>query len=238
MTRLACLALLGSLASPAGAQTIDEIVARHMTARGGVERWQAVRSLRMAGRAFAGPGREALVTREIKRPGRVRTEFTFQGLTGVYAFDGKRGWQVSPLTGVLDPQSLEPENAQVAAEQADLEGVLAGGAKKGYTLALIGRETVAGREAFHIRATPKTGPPQEHYLDAETYLLVRTESTRQVRDRTVQLETAYGDYRSVGGVVIPHAIEIGARGRPERVHIVVETVDVNVPIDDQRFRKP
>ena len=75
-----------------------------MAARGGVERWQAIRSLRMTGRAFAGPGREALVTREIKRPGRVRTEFTFQGLTGVYAFDGKRGWQVSPLTGILDPR--------------------------------------------------------------------------------------------------------------------------------------
>ena len=235
---LASVALLGSLASPAGAQSIDEIVARHMTARGGSERWQAIRSLRMTGRAFAGPGREALVTREIKRPGRVRTEFTFQGLTGVYAYDGKRGWQVSPLTGVLDPQALEPENAQVAAEQADLEGALAGGARKGYTLALIGRETLAGREALHIRVTPKTGPPQEHYLDAETYLLVRTEATRQVRGRTVLLETVYGDYRSVGGAVFAHSIDIGARGRPDRVHIVVESIEVNPPIDDKRFRMP
>ena len=233
-----CLALLGWLPSPAAAQTMDEIVARHMAARGGAARWQQIRSLRMAGRAFAGPGREALVTREIKRPGRVRTEFTFQGLTGVYAFDGKRGWQVSPLTGVLDPRPLEMENAQVAAEQADLEGALAGGAKKGYTLALIGREPIDGRDALHIRVTPKAGPSQEQFLDAETYLLVRTESTRQVRGRTVQLETAYGDYRSIGGVVIPHAIDIGARGRPERVHIVVETVDVNLPIDDKRFRMP
>ena len=235
---LASVALLGSLASPAGAQSIDEIVARHMAARGGSERWQAIRSLRMTGRAFAGPGREALVTREIKRPGRVRTEFTFQGLTGVYAYDGKRGWQVSPLTGVLDPQDLEPENAQAAAEQADLEGALAGGARKGYTLAVIGRETLAGREALHIRVTSKTGPPQEHYLDAETYLLVRTEATRQVRGRTTLLETVYGDYRSVGGAVFAHSIDIGARGRPDRVHIVVESIEVNPSIDDKRFRMP
>ena len=235
---LASVALIGSLASPASAQSIDEIVARHMAARGGSERWQAIRSLRMIGRAFAGPGREALVTREIKRPGRVRTEFTFQGLTGVYAYDGKRGWQVSPLTGVLDPQALEPENAQVAAEQADLEGALAGGARKGYTLALIGPETIAGREALHIRVTPKTGPPQDHYLDAETYLLVRTEATRQVRGRTTLLETVYGDYRSVGGAVFAHSIDIGARGRPDRVHIVVESIEVNPSIDDKRFRMP
>jgi outer membrane lipoprotein-sorting protein len=235
---LAGVALLAALASPAAAQSADEIVARHMAARGGGERWQAIRSLRMSGRAIAGPGREALVTREIKRPGRVRTEFTFQGLTGVYAYDGKRGWQVSPLTGVLDPQSLEPENAQVAAEQADLEGALVGGARKGYTLALIGRETVAGREAWHLRVTPKTAPPQEHYLDAETYLLLKTEAARQVRGRTVLLETTYGDYRAVGGVVVAHSIDIGARGRPERVHIVVESVEVNPPIDDKRFRMP
>ncbi len=40
------------------------------------------------------------------------------------------------------------------------------------------------------------------------------------------------------GVVIPHSIDIGARGRPERVRIVVETVEVNPPIDDKRFRMP
>jgi hypothetical protein len=168
----------------------------------------------------------------------VRTEFTFQGLTGVYAFDGKRGWQVSPLIGILDPQALEPENAQVAAEQADLEGALASSAQNGATLAVIGPETIAGREALHIRLTPKTGPPQEHYLDAETFLLVRTDSLRLVRGRSVLVETSYGDYRSVGGVMFPHAIDIGARGRPDRVHIVVETVDINPSIDDKRFRKP
>ena len=42
---LASVALIGSLASPAAAQSIDEIVAKHMAARGGAERWQAIRTL-------------------------------------------------------------------------------------------------------------------------------------------------------------------------------------------------
>lgn len=235
---LTSLALVVSVASPATAQTIDEIVARHLAARGGAERWQAIRSVRMTGRAIAGPGREALVTREIKRPGRVRTEFTFQGITGVFAYDGKRGWQVSPLTGIVEPQALGPENTLAALEQADMEGPLAGARKKGSTLALIGRETVAGREAYRIRVTPTTGASQDQFLDVETYLLVRTESTREVRGRAVQLETTFGDYRTVGGLVVPHSLEIGARGRPERVRISVETVELNAPIDDGRFRAP
>ena len=235
---LLLLAQLGALAPPAAAQTIEEIVARHMAARGGLERWQAIRSLRMTGRVVAGPGREALVIREIKRPGRVRTEFTFQGITGVYAYDGKRGWQVSPLTGIVEPQALEPENAQAALEQTDIEGLLVGGAKKGYTMILVGRETIAGRDAFRIRLTPKTGPAVEQYLDAETYLLLRTDSTREARGRAVHLEATYSDYRAVGGLMFPHGIEFGARERPGRVQIVVETVEINPVIDDGRFRRP
>jgi hypothetical protein len=72
---------------PAGAtaQTLDEIVAKHIAARGSAARIEAIQSLRMTGKARASGGREALVVREIKLPGRIRTEFTVQGLTGVYA---------------------------------------------------------------------------------------------------------------------------------------------------------
>ena len=235
---LMLLVRFGPLAPTAAAQTIDEIVARHMAARGGLERLQAIRSLRMTGRVIAGPGREALVIREIKRPSRVRTEFTFQGITGVYAYDGTRGWQVSPLTGIVEPQALEPENVQTALEQADIEGPLVGGAKKGYTLTLVGREIIGGREAYRIRLTPKTGQPLEQCLDAETGLLLRTDATRQFRGHTVRVETTFGEYRAIGGVMFPHAIDFGARGRPGRVQIVVESIELNPVIDDGRFRRP
>jgi len=235
---LACGALSLGFVAAAAAQTVDEIVARHVEARGGAARWQALRSLRMTGRAIAGPGREALVTREIKRPGRVRTEFTFQGVTGVFAYDGKRGWQISPLTGVLEPQALDPGNLQAAIDQADVEGVLVAARKKGATLSLVGREPVAGRDAFRIRVTPKAGPSQDQWLDTETYLLVRTEAVREVRGRPVLMETTYGNHRTVGGLVIPHTIDVGARDRPEQVRIVIETVDINPRIDDGRFKAP
>jgi outer membrane lipoprotein-sorting protein len=232
------LVVLGSLVATADAQTIDEIVALHAAARGSAEQWRAVRTLRMTGRALAGPGREALVTREIKRPDRIRTEFTFQGITGVFAFDGKRGWQVSPLTGVLDPQLMEPGDTMVAMQQIDVDGALVSARKQGAKLVLIGHETVAGRDALRIRVTPKTGPEQEQFLDAGTFLILRSDSTRQVGGRAVVVETTFGDYRSVGGLTLPHAIEMGARDRPQRVRIIVENIEVNPPIDDTRFKMP
>ena len=59
-----------------------------------------------------------------------------------------------------------------------------------------------------------------------------------VRGRQISQETTFGNYRTVGGLVVPHEITIGANGRPERVRIVVETVELNASIDDQRFRLP
>ena len=106
------LAAVALLAPPTvAAQTVDEIVARHVAARGGREALAAVRTVRMTGRATAGPGREAIVRREIARPGRIRTEFVFQGTTGVYAWDGSAGWRVSPLDGGLEPEPLPAEEA-------------------------------------------------------------------------------------------------------------------------------
>ena len=39
-------ATLGLAAVPASALTVDEVIARHVEARGGADRWQAIRTLR------------------------------------------------------------------------------------------------------------------------------------------------------------------------------------------------
>jgi hypothetical protein len=94
---------------------VDEIVARYVAAaRGGREALAAVKTLRMTGRAIAGPGREAIVRREIARPCRIRTEFVFQGTTGVYVWDGAKGWQISPLDGRFEPEPMSAEAAPSA----------------------------------------------------------------------------------------------------------------------------
>ena len=235
---IASFAVVSLFATAAFAQTMDEILQRHAVAVGGTARWQSIRTLRMSGRATAGPGREAIVTREIKRPGRVRTEFTFQGTTGVFAVDGKRGWQISPLTGIVEPRLMEPDEALAAVAQAEPESALAAARKQGATLVLVGREAVSGRETLHVRATAKNGVVQDHFVDAETFLTLRTITTRKVGGRAVEVETSFSDYRSIGGLVLPHRIEMGSPTRPERLQIVVETIELNVPIEDSRFKAP
>ena len=186
------LAAVALLAPPAvAAETVDEIVARHVAARGGREALAAVRAVRMTGRATAGPGRQAIVRREIARPGRIRTELEFQGTTGVWAWDGSAGWRVSPLDGGLEPEALPAEEAASLAEQADLEGPLVDWKAKGHAVEVVGQETLPGGLAHRLKVTPKSGAPRTVWVDAATGLVVRTESTRRLRGRDVVLETVF-----------------------------------------------
>ena len=155
------LAAVALLAPPAvAAETVDEIVARHVAARGGREALAAVRAVRMTGRATAGPGRQAIVRREIARPGRIRTEFEFQGTTGVWAWDGSAGWRVSPLDGGLEAEALPAEEAASLAEQADLEGPLVDWKAKGHAVEVVGPATLPGGLAHRLKVTPKSGAPR------------------------------------------------------------------------------
>lgn len=233
---LALIAVLG--AGAARAQTLDEIVARHLSARGGQEALAAVRTLRMSGHAFAGPGREAILRREIARPGRIRTEFVFQGTTGVYVWDGSRGSRVSPLDGNFDPEPLSEDAAALSAEQADLEGPLVDWRQKGHRVELVGSASLPGGAAHELKVTLKSGVARRVFVDAQTGLIVKTSSTRQTNGHELEFETVYGDYRETAGVRFARSIEIGIRDRPQRLRIEVERVEVNPTLDDSRFRLP
>src|SRR5262249_25159716 len=176
---------------------------------GGREALAAVRTLRMTGHAFAGPGREAVVRREIARPGRIRTEFVFQGTTGIYVWDGSAGWRVSPLDGSFDAEPMPAEAAALSAEEADFEGPLVDWKAKGHRVELVGPATLPGGAAHELKVTLKSGAERHVWVDAASGLVVKTASTRTVRGHEMQFETLYGDYAETAGVRFARSIEIG-----------------------------
>jgi hypothetical protein len=192
----------------------------------------------MAGRATAGPGRDAIVRREIMRPDRIRTEFVFQGTTGVYAWDGSAGWRVSPLDGGFEPEPLPAEDAGLAAEQADIDGPLIDWKAKGHAMELLGSTAPPGGAAYELKVTLRSGAVRHLFVDATTGLVVRTVSTRKRRGRELTIETDFADFRETGGVTFARSIDSGVKGRPRRLRIVVDSVEVNPTIDESRFQMP
>lgn len=218
--------------------TAEEIVARHVAARGGIDRIRAITSLRESGRLSAGPNRTALVTRELKRPARSRIRFTVQGVTSVYVSDGQRGWRLSPFEGDVEPHSLPEEAVGEAVEQADIEGPLVDWKTKGHQVELAGRESVNGRDSWKVKLTLKSGAVRYEYLDVASFARTRSDSTRLVRGRHVQLQTTFDDYTKKSGVLFPRRIDVTVVGRPQRVSIMVDKVEVNPRLSDALFEMP
>jgi outer membrane lipoprotein-sorting protein len=232
------LAAAAALALPAAAQTVDEIIAKNIEARGGMQALKAANTMRMSGRMTVGPGLEAPFVLEQKRPSRMRLDITFQGMTGTQAYDGGSAWMVMPFMGKKDPEKVPDEEAQAFSEQADFDGILVDYKDKGHTVELMGKEPVEGSEAWKLKVTLKDGAIRYIYLDADAFLEIRTEGKRKIRGSEVEGESSIGDYKEVAGLMMPHAVESGAKGSPQKQKITIDQIEINVPIDDARFVMP
>jgi len=237
--KMLMLFALGLLLAPVvQAQTVDELLAKHYAAQGGLDKLKAINTTRVTGTLGVGPGMEAPFTMERKRPGKSRMEFSLQGMTGIRAFDGAKTWSVMPFMGKKDPEVGSDEENKNAQDDADFDGTLVDWKAKGHTVELVGKESVEGADAYKLKVTKKNGKIEYHYLDAETYLLVKTEGKANVRGTEMDVETTFSDYKDVDGMMQPFSVEQGAKGMPQKQKMTFTKIEMNVPMDDSRFAFP
>jgi len=224
------------LAVPAFSQTLDEVIAKSLEARGGLGRLRAVQSIRVTGRMSMGKGEASMVV-ERKRPGSIRAEITLRGERVVQAWDGVTAWGIPPM-GSGQPEVLPAEAAAAMADEADVDGPLVDYRAKGHQVTLLGKATLDGGDSYKIEVRKKGGAVEIHFLDARSYLTVRIEGKRTVRGTVVEGESLLGDYREAGGILWPYSIKSGARGNPEKQTLTVDKIEVDPALDDARFKMP
>jgi hypothetical protein len=233
----ACAAAL-LLSATATAQTADEIVAKFIKTVGGMERIQAVKSLRRTGRYNGGGGFEAQIIEENRRPNLVRQEFIIQGMTGVTAYDGHTGWKIEPWNGKKDAEPLGEEEMKGIVEDSDLDGPLVNYQQKGVKVEYAGTDEVEGTDTYKLRVTMPNGDVRVYYMDTDYFVPIKMDTKRMVRGAEREYETILGDYKEVNGWYLPFSIESGPKGSPFRGKVTYEKIEANVAIDDARFRQP
>jgi hypothetical protein len=133
---------------------------------------------------------------------------------------------------------MPDDMAKDVKDQADLDGALIGYKEEGHQLELIGLEQTEGTDAYKIKVTKKNGDVEYYYLDAEYYIPIKVEGSRDVQGRVVEYETLLSDYKDVGGLMMPHSIEAKQKGAPAGQVIAIDTIELNVPADDSLFVMP
>lgn len=228
-----CLFLVSTLlGTAAGGQSLDEVLARHAAAHGGVEKWRAVNSLTVTGTqtAFSNPSPFVF---EWRRPDSVRFEQSMLGAKITVAHNGAVTKWIHPLLDIQQPAPVPEETAVLARRSAEFESPLVDAAAKGNKVELLGKADLDGQPTLKLKVTRKEGAEETWYLDPATYLEVarfdRTLDLPDPKDRW----TYFSDFRTVDGLVIAHRQEQEYSIR--NVSLTVEKVQVNPEIDPGRF---
>src|SRR5947208_5769848 len=237
---LSLIALL-CIAAPARSQNVDDIVAKYAQKIGGMNRVEAIQSVRRSGKFYGGGGFEAQVKNENKRPNKVREEFAFGGMVGVNDWDGKSGWKIEPWQGKKDAESLSEDEIKGIVEDAEFDDPLLDYQKKGNKAELVGMDQIDGSDVYKVKLTlASNGDVRTYYIDVDNFVPIKYEVKRMVRGAEREFEVELGDYKEVNGVFMPFGFAIGSKGSSSanKAQYAWERIEANVPLEDSKFAKP
>ena len=232
MLGIACLVAVSR------AQTAEELVAKNLEAKGGVQAIKAITSLRMIGKVQQGPftipGEQ-----DAKAPDLLRESYTLQGLTAVQAYDGSVGWQIQPFGGRRDPEMLGEDDLRDFSEQADFYGPLVDYQQKGNKIEYLGKYSLDGDDAYRLKVTLKNGDIIYYFLDPDTYIEIRTDKQMFVRGAVHETVTDLGSYKKVDGVYFPFSVDSWPKSDPtQKQQITFDKIEANVSMNDAEFKMP
>lgn len=214
------------------AQTIDEIVGKHIEALGGKDKLQALKSVKMeANLSVQGMDIPVVITR-VHNVGQ-RVDISAMGMNGYVITTPTAGWQYMPFMGQTAAEALPEDAVKESADELDLSGSLFNYKEKGNALELVGKEAVDGTDCYKIKLTTKTGKTRTLFIDPKNYYLIRLVQKANVMGQEQEVTVSYGDYKKTDdGYVFAHTIS-GAFGQGD---MTVTKIEVNKPVDEKLFK--
>lgn len=211
-------------------QSVDDIVAKHIEARGGATKFAAIQSMKLTGRIKFGVRDFVPLTVHATASGKFRLEIP--ALSALQIFDGKTAWN--------GDQAVDGDFATQILDQAGsaIGGPLWDSKKRGIALESGGRVTWKDHEVILVKATLPTGTRMNIYLDPATYLETGEELFVKIQGKDAVIEETVSDDKRFGGVLFPCVYVSGPKGEPPNNRLEVLNVDINPKLDAAVFRPP
>jgi outer membrane lipoprotein-sorting protein len=235
--RTLCIALLSLLPLSASAQTVDEILAKVIAARGGLDKLRAIHSERVSGKISFGEVSGPFVV-ELKRPLKMHMQLTIQNQTMVRVYDGQQGWANNPFAGKVNPEAMTEDELKNITEESDFDGPLLDYKSKGNQVELVGKDKVTDKDVWRVKLTTKNGDVRYYLFDAGSFQLLKWEGQRKYEGKELPVESYFSDYREVGGLKFAFAIDSGSSATDISQKIRIEKIELNPELNDAEFAKP
>lgn len=214
------------------AQKLDDLLAKHAEAMGGLDNWKNLHSHIILEKSERN-GQEFRSTLSMKLPNKFRIDLESENWNRIKSYDGKEGWIM--LNDTLKPMP-QGEDIEMA-EEAEFQGELVLAQSRGRKLEYLGKTELKGRQVHKIKMSKSPKDEQFYYLNPETYLLeMISEYSEDVSWKGVEFKTTFADYREVDGLMFPFRTDLYANDKLLRKFYTQE-VRINEEIEDWIFEK-
>ena len=215
------------------AQSVDEIVAKHLNAIGGVVKLHEVKSVIMeTSIKVQGLEIENLTTILVGKA--MRSDSKIMGNNMVQAFDGTTPWAITPtiMGGTGEPQVMSEEMSKAVISQVDPFPLL-DYLKKGTKLELLASEKVKDKDAYHLKISPKDGVESEIWIDVSSGLMSKLKTVQNGQE----VEVIFSNYTEIEGINFATSMET-SNPMAGIITIDTKTVKLNMAIDELIFKMP
>lgn len=227
----------------AWAQTVDEIIDKHLTALGGREALGKLTSRKITGDiTISTPNGDIKGSIEVcaKAPNKQRTymkldlsSFGATEMTVDQRFDGNAGYVVNSMEGTREVTGNQLENMRNARFPTPLLNYKDAGIK----VELGAKEKIGGRDVHVLVITPKAGSASRQFIDAENFNLVKMIMKAEVPQLgEIEQTTEFSDYRDVDGMKIPHRLKVS--NQAQTFVVTISKIEHNAAMEDATFAKP
>lgn len=213
---------------------VDEIVARHIEAKGGRDAWGAIHNLKLTGE-FTAFSKINPFTQHKTRSRQYHMDHMWGDKMVVIGADGDQIWADNRFMQ-MGAKPVSGADLPVIERARDFATALFDIEELGHKVELLGHQDLEGQPAIAIALERADGSMETWYLDPETHLEVALDSPASDFGRPMTQRTWFDDFREVSGVMIPHYTETQWYTR-HRV-IDAETIEANVDLDSSLFAMP
>ena len=220
------------------AQTANEIVAKHIEAMGGADKWKAVKAMEMNNK-FTVQGMDIASKTVIVSGKSLRTDISVMGQEIISAIDGETGWAQQPamMGGTGEPEDMPGAMIKESRKQVYLGGSLMNYKENGSTIELVGKEKLEGVDVYHLKLTEKAGDITNLFVSTSNYYVLKSAGKRNIQGKEVDAEVNFSNFKQVEGLTFPYTMET-ASPMGGMMTIETESIKLNPKIDESIFKKP
>jgi len=243
--KLLLVALIFSFSTQISAQTADEIINTYFENIGGLDNIKKIDGIKITATVNNGGMEIPIVITQLKN-GKQMTVISFQGKEikqGV--FNGETLWGHNFMTQKAEKSDAEA-TANMKLNANDFFDPFIDYKEKGYTIELLGKETIDGAETFKIKLTkePITVDGVEeadisfYFFDVDNFVPIAVQAEiKSGQGKGMTSETTFSDYQEVEGLYFPFSMTQGVKGQPG-APVTMTSIEFNPTVDDKEFEFP